>query len=102
MKQLDVMARANDGMPTRLMWYETVYYQASRYLYRQYDAKTITVEQARKEKDIITKQYEENKLEYEFLIRLHNVEDMLKRLNDQGFNTAIEQEILEEISRVLQ
>ena len=88
-------------MPTNLQWYETAYYQASRYLYRQYDDKTITVEQARKEKEVVIRQYEENKKEYEFLIRLHNIEDMLKRLKEQGFNTALEREILEEIDKVL-
>lgn len=100
LKELDRLAEENEPMPN-LNWYETVYYQASRYLYRQYDIKAITVAQAREEKEIIVKQYEENKREYEFLIRLHSVEDMLKKLRDQGFNTALEQEILEEIDRVL-
>lgn len=100
LKELDRMAKINEPMPN-LLWYEAAYYQVSRYLYRQYDIKSITVDQARKEKEIITRQYEENKREHEFLIGLHNLEDMLKRLKEQGFNSALEWEILEEISKVL-
>lgn len=74
---------------------------ASRYLYRQFDAKAITVEQGRMEKETIRKQYEENKEIYEYMVQLYDVKDSLQKLKEQGFNSVLEWDILEQIEKIL-
>lgn len=101
-KELDRLAKENKPMPERLAMYEQCYYIASRGLYRQYDAKHITLEQAKAEKRHVVEQYQEGKMQWELFINLYEIQDKLQALKKQGFNTALEMEILELIDKTLE
>ena len=49
-KELDRKAKINEPLPRCLAGYEQAYYLASRSLYKQYEDKLISLEQARYEK----------------------------------------------------
>lgn len=93
-KELDRKAKINEPLPRCLAGYEQAYYLASRTLYKQYEAKLITLDQARREKELIIEQYQEGKKEHELFTSLFEIEDKLKKLKEQGFNTVLEWEIL--------
>ncbi|MEG2896585.1 MAG: hypothetical protein RR887_13545 [Niameybacter sp.] len=99
-KQLDQLAKQDQPLPTQLIFFETSYYLAARYLYRQFDKGEITLEQARKEKEQVLEQFEENKLLYEYLLKTHHVLQKLKELKEQGFDSNLEWEILEMIEKL--
>lgn len=101
-KELDRLAKENKPMPERLAMYEQCYYIASRGLYRQYDAGDITLEQAKYEKSHVVKQYQEGKKQWELFIGLYEIQDKLHALKNQGFNTALEMEVLELIEKLLE
>ena len=88
-------------MPKLLECYEEMYYIASRCLYRQFDLKQITVEQAREEKARLVKAYNDNKEAYDYMINLYAIKNKLIKLNEQGFNSVLEWEVLEEINKAL-
>ena len=100
-KELDKLAKNGGQMPPMLLGYEQAYYQASRYLYQQFFDDKLNLLECRQEKQKIIEQYNSGKTQYEFLISLTNIEDKLKKLKEQGFNTVLEWEILEEIGRLL-
>lgn len=100
-KELDRLAKENKPMPERLAMYEQCYYIASRGLYRQYDAGDITLEQAKVEKGHVMKQYQEGKQQWELFISLYEIQDKLQTLKKQGFNTALEMELLELVDKIL-
>lgn len=99
-KELDRLAKLNEPLPKNLPFYEEAYFITSRSLYRQYDKKEITLEQAKAEKQRVVEAYKENKEMYNFLFSLHAVEAKLLQLKEQGFNTALELEILEIIEKL--
>ena len=95
------MAKNGEPMPLPMPAYEQAYYQASRYLYLQFLDGKLSIEQCRKEKQQIIESYNFGKAQWDFFIGLTNIEDKLKRLKEQGFNTVLEWEVLEEISKLL-
>lgn len=101
-KELDRLAKENKPMPERLAMYEQCYYIASRGLYRQYDAGHITLEQAKQEKHQVVAQYQEGRRQWELFINLYEIQDKLQTLRKQGFNTALEIELLELIDKTLE
>nr|WP_302597496.1 hypothetical protein [uncultured Cellulosilyticum sp.] len=101
-KELDRLAKENKPMPERLAMYEQCYYIASRGLYRQYDTGDITLEQAKAEKSHVVKQYQEGKQQWQLFISLYEIQDKLQALQKDGFNTALEMEILALIDKTLE
>lgn len=101
LKHLDVKAQLNEPVPKCLEYHEEAYYIASRYLYRQFDAKAITVEQAREEKERIIKAYNEQKEAWEYMLSLYKIKNTLTQLKEQGFNSVLEWEVLEELNKAL-
>ena len=99
-KQLDQLAKQDQPLPTQLMFFETSYYLAARYLYRQFDKGEITLEQARREKEQVLEQFEQNKMLYEYLLEAHRVWAKLKDLKEQGFDSNLEWEILEMLEKL--
>ena len=100
-KELDKLAKMNEPMPKLLEYYEEAYYIASRYLYRQFDAKTITIEQAKEEKERIIKAYKDQKEAWAYMLNLYNIKNALTQLKEQGFNSVLEWQVLEEINKAL-
>lgn len=100
-KELDKLAKNGAQMPPCLAAYEQAYYQASRYLYQQFFDDKLNLLECRQEKQKILEAYNLGKGQWEFFISLTNIEDRLKKLYEQGFNSVLEWEILEELKRVL-
>lgn len=101
-KELDRLAKENKPMPECLAMYEQCYYIASRGLYRQYDAGHLSLAQAKIEKSHVIKQYEEGKKQWELFINLYEIQDKLQVLKNDGFNTALEMEVLELIDKLFE
>ena len=100
-KQLDKLAKDGAPMPSGLPMHEQCYYIASRGLYEQYANQTITLEKAKKEKKEVIKQYEEGKYQWELFMGMHEIEEKLSQLKKEGFNSALEFEILELLEKSL-
>lgn len=100
-KQLDKLAKERAPMPSGLPMHEQCYYIASRGLYEQYANQTITLEKAKKEKKEVIKQYEEGKYQWELFMGMHEIEEKLSQLKKDGFNSALEFEILELLEKLL-
>ena len=101
MKALDKMAKEGKPMPNGLAMYEQCYYIISRGLYEQYAAGMISLEEARREKKQAVKSYEEGAYQWKLFSSLYTVEEKLKALRNDGFNTALEIEILELLNDIL-
>lgn len=100
-KQLDKLAKKQEEMPHGLNGYEQSYYIAARGLYWQYAQGQITLAQARKEKELVVKTYEEGEKEFEYFLKLHGVREQLAQLKQVGFDTILEFEILENLEKLL-
>ncbi|MBP3886154.1 MAG: hypothetical protein J6F30_00660 [Cellulosilyticum sp.] len=100
-KQLDKLAKEKAPMPSGLPMYAQCYYIASRGLYEQYEKKIISLEQAKKEKQEVIAAYELGKDQWQLFVGVHEVADKLKQLQQDGFNTALELEVLELIEKLL-
>lgn len=100
-KVLDRLAKTNEPMPKLLEYYEEMYFLAARCLYRQFDIKAITLEQAKQEKERIVKAYKDQKEVWEFMMSLYDIKKSLSELKEQGFNSVLEWEVLEQIERCL-
>lgn len=100
-KQLDKLAKEKAPMPKGLAMHEQCYYIASRGLYEQYASKIITLEQAKKEKNEVIKQYQLGKYQWELFVGLHEIEAKLGQLKKDGFNTGLELEVLELVENLL-
>lgn len=99
-KELDHLAKQNALMPKCLALHEQAYYITSRGLYQQYASGVIDLAQAREEKAQAIKAYEEEKWQHELYMKLFEVEDKLRKLKDEGFNSVIEWEVLELIEKL--
>lgn len=97
-KELDQLAKNNEPMPHSLAAYEQAYYQASRYLYRQFFDDKLDLMQCRNEKKKIIEQYNLGKRSWEYFMSLTVIQDKLKKLQEQGFDSVLEWEILELIN----
>lgn len=100
-KQLDKLAKERAPMPNGLPMYEQCYYIASRGLYEQYANQTITLVEAKKEKEEVIKQYEVGKYQWELFIGMHEIEQKLSQLKKEGFNSRLEFEILDLLEKFL-
>ena len=100
-KQLDKLAKEKAPMPSGLPMHKQCYYIASRGLYEQYENQTITLEEAKKEKEEVIKQYEVGKYQWELFMGMHEIEAKLSQLKKDGFNSALEFEILELLEKLL-
>ena len=100
-KQLDKLAKEKAPMPNGLPMYKQCYYIASRGLYEQYENKTITLAEAKKEKEEVIKQYEAGKYQWELFMGMYEIEEKLSQLKQEGFNSALEFEILELLEKLL-
>lgn len=100
-KELDKLAKEKAPMPNGLPMYEQCYYIASRGLYDQYAHQIITLEQAKKEKKEVIRQYEEGKHQWELFMSMYEVEEKLSKLKEEGFNSFLEFEILEILEKIL-
>lgn len=100
-KQLDQRAKKQETMPDGLKAYEQAYYIASRGLYGQYEQGQITLAEARKEKALVVKAYQEGTQEFEYFLQLHKVREQLVQLKKEGFDTVLEFEILETLEKLL-
>ena len=101
LKELDKLAKDNAPMPIGLPMHEQCYYISSRGLYEQYKAKHITLETAKKEKEEVLKQYEIGKYQWDLFLKLHTVEEKLKALKEDPFNTGLELEIYDLLDTLL-
>ena len=100
-RELDLKAKHNEPMPQCLAMYEQCYYITSRSLYQQYATGHISLSQAKEEKAQAIKLYEEGKAQHELFMGLFEIEDKLKQLKADGFNSVVEWEILELIDKKL-
>lgn len=100
-KALDKLAKQGMEMPANLKAYEQGYYIASRGLYEQYSKGTITLAQARVEKEQVVSGYQAGEKEWQYFMQLHQVWDKLRQLKETGFDTVLEFEILEELDKIL-
>ena len=100
-KSLDVLAKTGEPMPNNLKEYEENYFLGARYLYRLFEAKAMTLEDCKREKQILINRYEQNKESWEYMLSLYSIKDSLKQLKEQGFNSVLEWEVLEEINKAL-
>ncbi len=100
-KELDKLAKEKAPMPEGLPMYEQCYYIASRGLYEQYEKNVISLEQAKMEKKEVLNAYQLGKDQWQIFIGMHEVADKLKKLKQDGFNTALEMEVLELIEELL-
>ena len=95
------MAKNGGEMPPTLQGFEQAYFQASRHLYALYFENKLSLLECRQEKQKIIEQYNFGLAQWNFFISMTALEDKLKRLQEQGFNTVLEWEILAEISEML-
>lgn len=100
-KELDRKAKINEPLPRCLAGYEQSYFLASRSLYKQYEDKIISLDQARHEKEKILEQYQDGKRQHELFTSLFEIEDKLKKLKANGFNSVLEWEILALLEDIL-
>lgn len=100
-KRLDKLAKEKAPMPSRLAMHEQCYYIASRGLYEQYASGLISLDTAKKEKEEVIKQYDLGRYQWELFMGLHDIEAKLRQLKKEGFNTALEMEILEQLEELL-
>lgn len=100
-KQLDKLAKERAPMPSGLPMYKQCYYIASRGLYEQYASQTITLAEAKKEKEEVIKQYEAGEYQWKLFMGMHEIEEKLSQLKKDGFNSAIEFEVLELLEKLL-
>ena len=100
-KSLDVLAKTGEPMPSNLEEYEENYFLGARYLYRLFEAKVMTLEDCKREKQILINRYQQNKESWEYMISLYRIKDSLKQLKEQGFNSVLEWQVLEEINKAL-
>lgn len=101
LKELDRLAKEKTPMPAKLTMYEQAYYIASRGLYEQYNSGLITLEDAKKEKQQVITLYHEGMAQWQLFKGLFEIEDKLKKLKEEGFDSALEIEILELIEVLL-
>lgn len=92
-KQLDKLAKDNAPMPQGIPMHAQCYFISARGLYQQYSMKVINLETAKKEKEAIKKQYELGQAQWELFLKLPEIEDKLRSLKEDPFNTALELEI---------
>lgn len=100
-KQLDKLAKEKAPMPNGLPMHEQCYYIASRGLYAQYEQKVITLEEAKREKKEVINEFNIGKGQWQLFMGMHEIADLLKQLQKDGFNTALELEILDRIDKIL-
>lgn len=100
-KELDKLAKDNAPMPGGLPMYAQSYYIAARGLYEQYRNHQISLEVAKKEKEEVLKQYTIGEAEWAFFMKLHTIEDKLRVLKEDPFNTALELELHELLEELL-
>lgn len=100
-KQLDKLAKEKAPMPNGLALHEQCYYIASRGLYEQYANKVITLEEAKREKEEVIKQYEIGQYQWQLFMGMHDIEAKLSGLKQDPFNTSLEIEILELVEKLL-
>lgn len=100
-KELDKIAKNNEPMPKCLEFYEQAYYQASRHLYRQHEAGTITVQQAREEKLLIIEKHAEAERMFSFMRSLYGIAEKLEKLKETGFDSVLEWEILDDFEKAI-
>lgn len=100
-KELDKLAKSGTEMPPCLAAYEQAYYQASRYLYRQFYEDKLNLEQCRQEKHKIVEAYNHGMQQWEFFLSLHVIREKLAKLKEKGFDSVLEWEILDEIEKII-
>ncbi|MDF2530859.1 MAG: hypothetical protein K0Q65_440 [Clostridia bacterium] len=98
---MDTTASNNECMPECLAGFEQAYYISARGLYQQYAAGHITLEQARQEKALALKKYQDGKREWNYFMEIHALQEKLVELKKQGFNSVSEWEILETLDKML-
>lgn len=100
-KELDRLAKENAPMPSGLAIHEQCYYISSRGLYQQYAAKAISLSQAKLEKKQVIEQYQNSERQWELFIGLFELQNKLKQLKKEEFNSVLEFEILEQINKLI-
>lgn len=100
-KELDRLAKENAPMPSGLAPHEQCYYISSRGLYQQYAAKAISLSQAKLEKKQVIEQYQSSEQQWQLFVGLFELQNKLKQLKEEEFNSVLEFEILEEINKIL-
>lgn len=100
-KSLDVLAKTGEPMPSNLEEYEENYFLGARYLYRLFEAKVMSLEDCKREKQILINRYQQNKESWEYMLSLYKIKSTLTQLKEEGFNSVLEWEVLEEINKAL-
>lgn len=100
-KSLDVLAKTGEPMPSNLEEYEENYFLGARYLYRLFEAKAMNLEDCKREKQILINRYQQNKESWEYMLSLYKIKSTLTQLKEEGFNSVLEWEVLEEINKAL-
>lgn len=99
-KELDKLAYEGKEMPSTLASYEQAYYQAARYLYICFFNNQLNLQQCRAEKEKLVRVYYEGKKQWEFFLSLNVIGAKLEKLKQQGFNSSLEWEVLEDINNI--
>ena len=100
-KSLDLLAKTGEPMPSNLEEYEENYFLGARYLYRLFEAKVMSLEDCKREKQILINRYQQNKESWEYMLSLYKIKSTLTQLKEEGFNSVLEWEVLEEINKAL-
>lgn len=100
-KSLDLLAKTGEPMPSNLEEYEENYFLGARYLYRLFEAKVMSLEDCKREKQILINRYQQNKESWEYMLSLYKIKSALTQLKEEGFNSVLEWEVLEEINKAL-
>lgn len=101
-KSLDVLAKTGEPMPSNLEEYEENYFLGARYLYRLFEAKVMSLEDCKREKQILINRYQQNKESWEYMLSLYKIKNSLTQLKEEGFNSVLEWQVLEEINKALE
>lgn len=100
-KSLDVLAKTGEPMPNNLEEYEENYFLGARYLYRLFESKAMSLDDCKREKQILINRYQQNKESWEYMLSLYKIKNSLTQLKEQGFNSVLEWQVLEEINKAL-
>lgn len=99
-KQLDTIAKKGSEIPKNMTHSEYSYVLNALMLYKMYENNLMSLDDCRKEKENAIKRYVDSREMENFLNSVYKIKDKLRELKEQGFNTVIEFEILEEIEKI--
>ena len=62
----------------------------------------MSLEDCKREKQILINRYQQNKESWEYMLSLYKIKNSLTQLKEEGFNSVLEWQVLEEINKALE